>query len=46
MIENIALMVEGAFKLAQDTLVYGASTAGGLGGVYLLYKAGKFIQKI
>lgn len=46
MTENIILMVEGAFQLVSDVVLYGGSTAVSFAGLYLLYRGGRKLIKL
>lgn len=46
MIENLILMFEGLLHLAREVFVYGGSAVGGVGGLYILYKAGNWLKRL
>lgn len=46
MVENLILIGEGIIQIVQNVFVYGVPTAGGVGGLVLLYKAGQWIKRL
>lgn len=46
MIENLTILFDAAVQFGQNVILYGAVPAGGgIGGLYLLYKAGNWIKR-
>lgn len=46
MIENLITMGEALVKLVSEVVTYGAGSATGVAGLYLLYRAGMWIKNL